>query len=114
MSKNANNLLLMLLFVLNFVDALFTLTWVRLGLASEANPLMEPLVHSPPVFIAIKVALVALCCVLLYRYSHLKIAQRATVIGVSAYLGVLGLHANFVFELCSLPMVIFPFPLQPL
>jgi len=49
--------------LLNLVDALFTMTWLDLGLATEANPLMEVLTSWGPVpFVLGKVLLVSLGC----------------------------------------------------
>src|SRR5512145_463477 len=55
------------LLVLNLLDAVFTLFWINVGLAREANALMRDLVHNPPVaFVAVKLGLVALGSYLLW------------------------------------------------
>jgi hypothetical protein len=55
------------LLVLNLLDAVFTLFWINVGLAKEANALMRNLVHNHPVgFVAVKLALVALGSYLLW------------------------------------------------
>ncbi len=47
--------------VLNLLDAVFTLWWVRLGLAEEANALLKDLVSERPVlFMLVKLVLVSL------------------------------------------------------
>jgi hypothetical protein len=54
--------------VLNLLDALFTLVWVRSGLAREANPLIEQLVNEHAVgFVVVKLALVGLGSWLLWN-----------------------------------------------
>ena len=100
--SNANSIYLALLFVLNYVDALFTLVWVGLGVASEANPLMETLVHDPILFVAVKVAIVSLGCYLLHRYSHKRFAQWAIRIGFASYMCILGIHSVFVVRVLGL------------
>jgi hypothetical protein len=55
------------LLVLNLLDAVFTLFWINLGLAKEANALMRALVHDHPfAFVAVKLALVGLGSYLLW------------------------------------------------
>ena len=49
------------LLALNLADAVFTLLWIRGGLAGEANPLLRELAHDHPfAFVAAKLALVGL------------------------------------------------------
>ena len=58
--------------VLNLLDALFTLVWVRAGLAREANALMQDLVNEHAVlFVVTKLGLVSLgSLVLWWRRTH--------------------------------------------
>lgn len=47
--------------VLNLVDAVLTLLWVHLGLAVEANTLIDELVNeNAPLFVSVKLALVGM------------------------------------------------------
>lgn len=94
--SNANSTYIALLFVLNYVDALFTLVWVRLGIATEANPLMETLIHDPLLFVTVKVSIVSFGCYLLHRYSHKRAAHWAIRIGFATYALILGIHSMFV------------------
>jgi hypothetical protein len=67
-----------LVLVLNLADAVFTLVYVRLGLASEANPFMKTALGSGPVaFMALKLGLVSLCVLLLQRLRERQLAVRA-------------------------------------
>jgi hypothetical protein len=55
------------LLVLNLLDAVFTLFWINVGLAKEANALMRDLVHNHPIaFVTVKMGLVALGSYLLW------------------------------------------------
>jgi hypothetical protein len=56
--------------VLNLVDLVATVTWLSLGLAHEANPLMRAAWSAHPAAFALaKVALVSLACLVLARTS---------------------------------------------
>ena len=61
--------------VLNAMDAVLTLIWVWQGSAIEANPMMANLVHNNPLlFVIVKMALVALGTVVLWRLRRYKFA----------------------------------------
>ena len=54
--------------VLNLLDAIFTLVWVRAGLAREANVLMRDLVNEHAVlFVVAKLSLVSLGSLILWK-----------------------------------------------
>jgi hypothetical protein len=81
---------------LNLVDALGTLTWLQLGLATEANPVMNwALQLGPSVFILSKVALVCLAVTLLWRYREVAGARLALVPVAMLYALVAGTHIGF-------------------
>lgn len=62
---------LLFLFSLNLLDALFTIFWISIGMAEEANPLMEIVLSlGPAVFLSIKLTLVSLGSALLWRLKH--------------------------------------------
>ena len=89
--------------VLNLLDALFTLVWVRLGLASEANPFMAELVHEHPIaFVAIKLGLVGLGSVLLWRLRHRPLAVIAMFLAFLAYYAILLLHVDYLGTLAGI------------
>jgi len=61
--------------ILNAIDAMLTLIWVWRGRAIEANPMMANLVHNNPLlFVIVKMALVALGTVFLWRLRRRKFA----------------------------------------
>lgn len=82
--------------VLNLLDAIFTLVWVRLGLAREANALIRDLVdHHAVAFVLAKLGLVSLGSWLLWtRRDH-----PGAVIGIFAaflaYYAVLLIHLSY-------------------
>lgn len=83
----------LLLFILNFLDAVFTIYWVRNGLATEANHLMAGLLdmgNTP--FLTVKLAIGAVTAFVLYRWKDKRLAQLGLTIGVSVYLTLMGIH----------------------
>jgi hypothetical protein len=83
--------------VLNLFDALFTLVYVRLGVAREGNPLMErALGHGALDFMLLKLGLVSLCVLLLVRYHERRPTQLALAGSAIAYALVLVYHLSAV------------------
>jgi hypothetical protein len=57
-------------------DAMATVQHISRGVASEGNPLMDPLVHMNAVtFFTVKILITALCLAVCYSYSHLRTAR---------------------------------------
>ena len=82
--------------VLNLLDALFTLLWVRAGLAEEANSLMRQLVHEHAIgFVAVKLGLVSLGSLLLWQRRHHASAVIAIFVAFLAYYAVLLHHIRY-------------------
>lgn len=82
--------------VLNGLDALFTLLWVRAGLAVEANSLMRDLVENNAfLFIATKLGLVSLGSLVLWRQRTHPIAVVAIFVVFLAYYFVLLYHLQY-------------------
>lgn len=70
-SLDASTKLLILLFLFSCLDAYFTLLWIDSGLAIEANPLLQPLIeHGPFSFVATKLLLTGLGCIILHRSKN--------------------------------------------
>jgi glucan phosphoethanolaminetransferase (alkaline phosphatase superfamily) len=82
--------------VLNLIDALLTLVWVRSGLAHEANPLIEQLVNEHAVaFVLVKLGLVSLGSWLLWHRRERPAAVIAIVAAFLAYYLVLLYHIQY-------------------
>ena len=82
--------------VLNLLDALFTLLWVRSGLASEANPLIARLVNENAVgFVLVKLGLVGLGSWLLWNRRQRPVAVIAIVAAFLIYYFVLLYHLHY-------------------
>jgi len=101
-------LVLVLVLVLNSLDAIFTLYWVRAGLATEANPLLSWLVNQHPIaFTLAKFALVLLGSILLWRLRHRALAVVGIVLVFLAYYGILLHHlrssSHLILSLSGLP-----------
>jgi cytochrome bd-type quinol oxidase subunit 2 len=85
------------LIVLNLLDAIFTLLWVESGIASEGNPIMDrAMTHGPIGFMVIKLALVSLCVLLLWRLRHRRAAAVSLVTCAIAYSAVMLVHLSAV------------------
>lgn len=82
-----------LLFVLNLLDALLTIVWVRAGVATEGNQLMARLldIGNGP-FLGVKIAIGAVAAVVLYRWGNRRLARCGLVIALAVYLGLMAIH----------------------
>ncbi len=83
--------------VLNLLDALFTLVWVRAGLAREANTLLDELVNEHAVgFVLTKLGLVSLGSWLLWQRRDRPLAVIAIFIAFVLYYLVLLYHLQYL------------------
>ena len=64
--------------VANLVDIFFTIKYIFSGVLQEANPIMEPLVEHPFLFVGVKTFLVSAGVLGLYKKSDNKLAQIGT------------------------------------
>lgn len=79
--------------VLNLLDACLTLVWLTSGAATEANPLMETLLHLGPLpFVLGKIALVSGGAYLLWTARRHALAVVATFVTFLAYYFVFLYH----------------------
>ena len=82
-----------LLFALNFVDAILTIYWVHFGFASEGNLLMAGLLdagYTP--FLAVKILVGAIAAVVFWRWRDLRLAKYGLSFALAAYIGLMGVH----------------------
>lgn len=83
----------LLLFALNFLDAVLTIYWVRNGFATEGNHLMATLLDIGDMpFLAVKVAIGAVTAVVLWRWRNLRLAKYGLSLALMIYLGLMGIH----------------------
>jgi hypothetical protein len=86
--------------VLNLLDAIFTLVWVRFGFAREANLMIDRLVERHAVaFVAVKLGLVGMGSWLLWQRRHHATAVVAIFIAFLAYYLVLLYHVQYAATL---------------
>ncbi len=82
-----------LLFTLNFLDAVFTIYWVRNGFASEGNELMARLLEIGDLpFLAVKIAVGAAAALVLWRWADLRLARYGLALALTLYIGLMGVH----------------------
>ena len=78
----------LLLFGLNFLDAVLTLYWIRHNFAEEGNAIMAHLLHlGDGTFLTVKILMGTIALLVFYRYSHLRL----THVGLSFALGIYSL-----------------------
>lgn len=86
--------------VLDFLDAIFTLIWVRAGLAQETNPLLHRLVNEHRVWSTVaKLALTLVGSLLLWRTRHRPLALIGILVTFVVYHAVLIHHLRSSSEL---------------
>ena len=84
----------LLLFLLNWLDAQLTIVWVRNGLATEGNRLMAYFLDAGNApFLAIKLLVGACVAVVLYRWSHIALAQKGLSLVLGLYCALMFVHA---------------------
>jgi uncharacterized membrane protein len=84
------------LLVLNLCDAVFTLIWVRSGLAIEANTLLDELVNDHAViFVATKLGLVSMGSWVLWQRRDRPLAVIAIFIAFVIYYLLLLYHVQY-------------------
>jgi multisubunit Na+/H+ antiporter MnhC subunit len=72
--------------VMSGYDAMATMQHIGRGVAAEANPLMDPLIHADAVtFFLVKMGLTVPCLILCYSYSHLRTARVGIRLAVGVY-----------------------------
>lgn len=85
--------LTIILFLLNFFDAVLTIYWVRNGFATEGNLLMASLLdmgNTP--FLTVKLIIGTATAAVLWRWKNLRVAQYGLTIALAIYLGVMAVH----------------------
>jgi hypothetical protein len=82
-----------LLFLLNLLDALLTIVWVRAGVATESNQLMAGLldIGNGP-FLAAKIAMGTIVALVLFRWGNRPMGRYAVAVALAVYIGLMGVH----------------------
>src|SRR5689334_9497117 len=87
----------------NLVDALFTIFYLQLGVAEEANPLMALAYRgSPLTFVVVKLFAVYIGVLLLTRYERFAQARWAMDGGALMYAAIAGYHLSFLAHVSGL------------
>ena len=82
-----------LIFVTNLIDAALTITWVNMGIAVEANPLMRFVLELGPWwFVGCKVSVILLACFILWNLRYLLAAKTVALLASLLYMGIVGVH----------------------
>lgn len=84
----------------NLLDGLFTLTFLQLGLATEANPVMRLAYDGSPLgFMFAKLMLVNAGVLVLNVHGSVRAARLALHTGAVLYAAVVAYHLSFVLKL---------------
>ena len=79
----------LIIFTLNILDAIMTLFWIDLGVAKEANPMMAAALEGGAAhFLICKISLVALGCLLLYKYRKNLLSKGTTAFAAGCYISL--------------------------
>jgi hypothetical protein len=82
-----------MLFYLNLADAWLTLLWIRLGLATEGNHLMDYILRlGDGSFIAVKVCTGLLAAACFAQWRHRSSAQLGLTGALAAYVSIFAIH----------------------
>jgi hypothetical protein len=105
-----------LLFMLNLLDALLTIIWVRSGVATEGNQMMARLLEMGDwPFLAAKIAVGIVTAVVILRWGNRPVARYGLTVALAAYISLMGIHlitglealgyvsANFVNDIANYP-----------
>ena len=86
--------------VLNLLDGILTLVWVKNGFAEEANLFLRGLVHnSPVVFILVKISIVSICSFVLWENRKHPFAVKGLFLVFAIYSAIFLYHMHFLFIL---------------
>lgn len=82
-----------LLFLLNLLDALLTIIWVREGVATESNQLMASLLEigNGP-FLLAKLAMGTIVALVLFKWGNRPTGRYCVAIALAVYIGLMGVH----------------------
>lgn len=87
---------------LNLLDGMFTVAYLQLGVAEEANPLMRLCYQSSPLaFMAVKLFAVQLGVLLLWRYRASPLARQALGLAAGLYAGIVLWHLALLAHLAG-------------
>jgi hypothetical protein len=83
--------------VLNLLDALFTMAFLKFNLAEEANPLMNIAYRTSPLgFVLLKLAMVQVGILILHHHRRVRVAEYALNAVAAVYVGIVSYHLAFV------------------
>jgi hypothetical protein len=92
-------ILLVILTILNVIDALATAFWIDNKLASEANPVMQIWLDISPIFfITMKILLVVFCSALLWKLRDRRLTYFLLAPVIVIYSYILLKHANIALN----------------
>ncbi len=83
----------LLLFMLNLLDALLTIVWVRSGVAPEGNHMMANVLDLGDFpFLVVKLSMGAITAFVLLRWGYMKMARYGLSVALAVYISLMGVH----------------------
>ena len=83
----------LILFFLNLADAIFTLIWVRSGVAEEGNQIMAYLLNIGDLpFLAVKIGMETLAAAVLLKFGRIPLARYGLTLALGLYSGLIVVH----------------------
>ena len=88
-----NSFLVYCIFLLSVLDALFTLAWIKTGLAVEANPILIIFLDmGDSVFLSVKILLTLFGCIILHMHRKSRLGSLMIASMTIAYTGLAIYH----------------------
>ena len=82
-----------LLFLLNLLDAMLTLVWVKSGTATEANHIMAGFLEIGDLaFFMAKLTMGTITAVVILKFGYKPIAKPLVTFALTIYIGLMGIH----------------------
>lgn len=88
-------LFLVLLNILNIADGILTQYWLSIGRCSEFNPFMALFSSNPLYFWTVKLTLVGVGSILLYKQIEYFLTQMTIIVLTIFYFGIVAYHLWF-------------------
>ena len=81
------------IFIANLIDAYLTLKWINIGIATEANPIMDYLLDMGGGWFVIgKVFAISIACFILWNLRNFKSAKIVALLACLLYISIIIFH----------------------
>jgi hypothetical protein len=89
--------MIILIFLMNIIDLCFTLYWINIEVATEANPLLNFLLTlGLGYFISFKILISSIGLIILNKYKYLALAKQGIYLTFGYYLVLIIYHLAYL------------------